>query len=465
MPPPVVPVQLERGPGARLRVSGPGRGGEHERHVHVGAAGHGRVQPLPVLGAGDQHDPGVHGGALGGVPRDRVGQVSRLVAVVPERLRGEAPLASRPVGVELAADHDAARGDGLDPQDVSVGQGPAGFAGLKAVVVAAADDQVPYRRPDAIGDPDRLGVADQAEEDQVTADPLGQFPAAGPVRGHQQHVPAIQAAGHVGAGGLVHGLVGWGATDAAVAVVVIQRGGVALAQPQRGAAFPSGGEPNRLGKLDVAEPIRQQAHGAAAFDRCELLLVPGEHELAAVPGRIGDDGRQMGDGDHGALVGQDQRARRNPALSQVGEQPGGVRGDLDPGRAQFVGGVLGGGGAEHRPVPGTGGGSQDPGFPVPAGPVTISAVRAEVRTCQTAAAWSSRSPRGAARSRASCERPRSCASSTAASAPNWRAAISPGRRGALCDWACATSCSSRTSCAAVAYRAAPGRVYTLRPSS
>ena len=36
-------------------------------------------------------------------------------------------------------------------------------------------------------------------------------------------------------------------------------------------------------------------------------------------------------------------------------------------------------------------------FPVPAGPVMISTVRAEVRTCQMAAAWSSRSPRGAAR--------------------------------------------------------------------
>ena len=46
----------------------------------------------------------------------------------------------------------------------------------------------------------------------------------------------------------------------------------------------------------------------------------------------------------------------------VGEQPGGVGGDLDAGRAEFVGGVLGGGGAEHRPVPGLSGGGQDPGF-------------------------------------------------------------------------------------------------------
>jgi hypothetical protein len=34
-------------------------------------------------------------------------------------------------------------------------------------------------------------------------------------------------------------------------------------------------------------------------------------------------------------------------------------------------------------------------LPVPAGPVITSTVRAEVSACQAAAAWSSRSPRGA----------------------------------------------------------------------
>ena len=100
------------------------------------------------------------------------------------------------------------------------------------VVVVAADDQVPDRRLGALGDPDRPAVVDQAEVDQVVADPGGQFPAAGPVRGHQQDVPAVQVAGHVGADGLVHGLVGRGAADAAVLVVLIQRGGV----PWRAAA-------------------------------------------------------------------------------------------------------------------------------------------------------------------------------------------------------------------------------------
>jgi hypothetical protein len=42
------------------------------------------------------------------------------------------------------ADHDAAGGDGLDPQDVPIAQGPAGLTGLDRVVVAAADNQVAY---------------------------------------------------------------------------------------------------------------------------------------------------------------------------------------------------------------------------------------------------------------------------------------------------------------------------------
>jgi hypothetical protein len=47
---------------------------------------------------------------------------------------------------------------------------------------------------------------------------------------------------------------------------------------------------------------------------------------------------------------------------EVGEQPGGVGRVPDPGVAQAVGGVLGGGGADHRAVPGPGEGGQDGGL-------------------------------------------------------------------------------------------------------
>ena len=158
--------------------------------------------------------------------------------------------------------------------------------------------------------------------DQVVADPVGQFAAAGPVRGHEQDVAAGQVGGEVGAGGLVGGVVGRGAADAAVLVVLIQRGGVAGAEAEGGGAFPGGGEPDGFGELDVAEPVREEHHGAAAFDRGELFLVSGQDELAAVAGGVFGEGGQVGDGDHGALVGQDQRAGEDPAFVQVGEQAG-----------------------------------------------------------------------------------------------------------------------------------------------
>jgi len=117
-----VAVEFGSGPGTGLGVGGAGRGGEHEGKVDIGAAGHGRVQPLPVLAAGDQRDAGVHGGALGRVPGDRIREIGRLIAVVPEGPVGEPALPGRGIRVEEAADHDAAAGDRLDPQDVPVGR-------------------------------------------------------------------------------------------------------------------------------------------------------------------------------------------------------------------------------------------------------------------------------------------------------------------------------------------------------
>ena len=255
VPDAVVAGEFGGGPGAGFWVGGSGRGGEDEGEVDIGAAGHRRVQPLPVLAAGDQRDAGVHGGALGGVPGDRVGEIGCLVAVITEGLSGEPALAGGRVGVEQAADHDAAAGDGLDPQDVAVGQGPAGLARFEVVVVGPADDQAPGGGLGAVGDPDGAACVDEAEVDEVVADPGGQFAAAGPVRGHQHDGAAGEVGGEVGAGGLVGGVVGRGAADAAVLVVLVQRGGVPVAQAEGGGAFPGSCEPDGFGELDVAEPV------------------------------------------------------------------------------------------------------------------------------------------------------------------------------------------------------------------
>ena len=71
-------------------------------------------------------------------------------------------------------------GDGLDPQDVPVGQVPARLACFEVVVVGPADDQVPGGGFGAIGDPDGAARVDEAEVDEIVADPGGQFAAAGP---------------------------------------------------------------------------------------------------------------------------------------------------------------------------------------------------------------------------------------------------------------------------------------------
>src|SRR5262249_15566996 len=94
----------------------------------------------------------------------------------------------------------------------------------------------------------------------------GEFAAAGPVRGHQQDVVPGEVCGEVGAGGLVGGVVGWGAADAAVLVVLVQRGGVASAEAERGGAFPGGGEPDRFGEVDGTEPVGEPDHGGAGLE-------------------------------------------------------------------------------------------------------------------------------------------------------------------------------------------------------
>jgi hypothetical protein len=109
----------------------------------VGAAGEGDVGVLAVLSAGDDGQAGVHGAALGDMVGDRVAQFGFFAVCVQElAVRPAAPPCPR-VGVQGAADQQPAFGDGLDAEQVPVGQHPAGFPGLGAVVVAGAGDQVP----------------------------------------------------------------------------------------------------------------------------------------------------------------------------------------------------------------------------------------------------------------------------------------------------------------------------------
>src|SRR5438045_2747057 len=93
---------------------------------------------------------------------------------------GGQPGAARPrcgVGGRGAADRQRVPGEGLDAEQVTVGQGPARFARLDAVVVAGADDQVAGAGPGAVGDGHRGSILDDAKGDKVIADAAVQFPA------------------------------------------------------------------------------------------------------------------------------------------------------------------------------------------------------------------------------------------------------------------------------------------------
>ena len=113
-------------------------------------------------------------------------QIGISIAVGPPALPGDR------VGIQGPADEQAVPGDGFDAEQVTVGQGPAGFAGLDAVVVTGADDQVARAGPGGVGDGHREPVLDDAKGDEVLAGAAVQFVAQRVVGGHQQRVRAVQ---------------------------------------------------------------------------------------------------------------------------------------------------------------------------------------------------------------------------------------------------------------------------------
>ena len=113
----------------------------------------------------------------------------------------------------------------------------------------------------AVADRDGGPVLDDAEVDQVVADPAVQLAAQRVIGGHQQDVGAARGQGDVGGRGGVHDLLGVAADDAAVLVVLGQDRGVAVAEPQAGGAFP------RRGTGRVRRAGRSRAPGRAATCR------------------------------------------------------------------------------------------------------------------------------------------------------------------------------------------------------
>ena len=314
----VIPGQLGSRPRAGHRV-GPFRGhGEHVREVGVGTAGQRGVGVLAVLGPGDHRQAGGHGPALGHVIGDRIPEFSIAVICVQEGAAGPPSLPGGRVGIQGAAHGQPACGDGLDAEQVPVGQRPAGLARLDRVIVAGADDQVARAGLGAAGDADRGLGCDDAEADQVVADAAGQFPAQRVLGGHQQRVGAIGGERDVGGRGGVHHLLRFPADDPAVLVIDGQHRGVPGAQPQAGRLFPGGAEPGRLGEPGIAERIGEQGHAAAVLHSLELAGVPGQDHLPAAGLGVADQ------------VGQVRAGHRRGLI----DRPAGAPGRYRPGRGR-----------------------------------------------------------------------------------------------------------------------------------
>jgi hypothetical protein len=107
---------------------------------------------LPVLGAGDHGEAGVHGAALGGVHGDCVAELGVGEVGVHELAVRPAAPSCYSVGVECPADEESFCGDGVDAEQVAVGQGAARLPRLDGVVVAGTDDQVAGAGRGAVGD-------------------------------------------------------------------------------------------------------------------------------------------------------------------------------------------------------------------------------------------------------------------------------------------------------------------------
>ena len=218
-------------------------------------------------------------------------------------------------------------------------------------------------------------VLDDAQADELVADPAGQLPAQRVVGGHQQGVGAGGGQRDVGGCGGVHHLLGLAADDLAVLVIVGQHGGVAVAEAQAGVLFPPVAEPDGFGQADIAESGGEQGQAAAILHGLQLADIPGQDHLGAAVGCVGDQVGQVRAGQHRGLIDHQQRAWADPDRAAGTAPPGQVTQELravighrNPG-GQGVTGRLGRGDADHRAQPGlspdAGGLGQHPGLPGP----------------------------------------------------------------------------------------------------
>ena len=131
----------------------------------------------------------------------------------------------------LADGHRAVVLDRLDAHNVAVREpGP--------VVVDPVDDQIVHARPGAFGQGHRPAAVDQAEAQELAADPAGQLPHVLMAARHQDHVLAVRQQRRRHLRGGLDRLLRQGADDTPLLVVEVRDLGVPGPQPQCRVALP-----------------------------------------------------------------------------------------------------------------------------------------------------------------------------------------------------------------------------------
>jgi hypothetical protein len=133
----------------------------------------------------------VHRAALGDMIGDRIPELGVTEMLVQKSVVGPPAAPGGRVGIQSATHDQAVCGDGLDAQQVPVGQRAPGLSCLEGAVVAGTSDQVAAAGLSAVSDPHDGPGLDDAQGDEVLADTAGQLAAQRMLGGHQQGVGAV----------------------------------------------------------------------------------------------------------------------------------------------------------------------------------------------------------------------------------------------------------------------------------
>ncbi len=293
----LLPGQRRCWPGARAQVGAgplpapPGgrRFGDGVGVVRGPASGERHVRQGPRRPRIDQCVGSIDGAALRRVHRTGIAEHRGVAEIGGRDLERRIPqmLAAGRVTAEISPHRHGdglvgkrVDGVGLDAPDVAI-RYPSAVTVLNGAAVRPGLDEIPGAGVVAVGVRDRGVLLDQAEPGEVGAGAGGQLCGLLVGRGDEQGVAAADAVGEPMPICAACHLLGGALGKPSVPVVVGQRGGVAVAQAQRGFPLPSLLHALHGGELVVAVLAGEHGEGPASADAGKLGRVADEQQLGA----------------------------------------------------------------------------------------------------------------------------------------------------------------------------------------